>query len=48
MLDVKNTQVLLGRRRREAQLNQVRLEEQVLPRSGCVRCLGVSIDDKLS
>ena len=50
-LNVKKTQLLLpGRRRREAELNQVEvwLEEQVLPRSSCVRCLGVWIDDKLS
>ena len=50
-LNVKKTQLLLlGRRWREAELNQVevRLEEQVLPRSSCVRCLGVLIDDKLS
>ena len=43
-LNVKKAQLLLlGRRQREAQLNQVevRLEEQVLPRSSCVKCLGV-------
>ena len=49
--NVKKTQLLLqGRRWREAELNQVevQLEEQVLPRSNCVRCLGVWNDDKLS
>ena len=43
-LNVKKTQLLLlGRRRREAELNQVevRLEKQVLPRSSCEMSRGV-------
>ena len=50
-LNVKKTQLLLLEgKRREAELNQVEvwLEDQVLPRSSSVRCLGVWIDDKLS
>ena len=50
-LNVKKTQLLLlGRKRREANLNQVevRMGEQVLPRSSSARCLGMWIVDKLT
>ena len=50
-LNIKKTQLLLlGRRRRQTELAdvKVRLNENPLPRSKDVKCLGVWIDDRLT
>ena len=50
-LNIKETQLLLlGRRRRKTELAEVkvRLNENPLPRSKDVKCLGVWIDDCLT
>lgn len=50
-LNTKKMQfLLLGRKRRERELTQVRvsIREEVVERSKCVKCLGVMLDDGLT